>query len=466
MRIVYDASSKVNGPSLNECLHAGPKFDQKILDILLRFRIHKVAVAADIEKAFLMIAMTEKDRDALRFLWVDDVSKPNPETIVLRFTRVVFGVSSSPFLLNATIRHHLEKHAMIQPDLVSKLLRSTYVDDIVTGAESEEAAYELYKESKELLKGAGFNLRKFTSNSSQLREKVEREETPHSSDANPTPPVPSDTNESEETYTRATLGGSQTLHSGEQKILGVRWNVNTDQFVVSLDEIARLARSLEPTKRNIVSLVGKFYDPLGILAPVVKFKMFLQTMCEAKLEWDQPLPTELLSRWQKLSAGFLEAQTISIPRCCTEQVEGEVISYTLCGFCDASFGVYAAVVYLLMETERKYSVRFLAAKTRVSPLRRQTIPRLELLSALLPSRLMTSISQGYENELKLLPPRCFTDSKVVLYWIQGIDKEWKPFVQNRVTEIRSLIHPDCWRHCSGRDNPADIPSRGSEPLEL
>ena len=78
LRTVCDASSKVNGPSLNECLHAGPKFDQKILDTLLRFRIHKVAVAADIEKAFLMIAMTEKDRDALRFLWVDDVSKPNP----------------------------------------------------------------------------------------------------------------------------------------------------------------------------------------------------------------------------------------------------------------------------------------------------------------------------------------------------------------------------------------------------
>lgn len=178
LRIVYDASSKVSGPSLNECLHAGPKFDQKILDILLRFRVHKIAVAADIEKAFLMISMTEKDRDVLRFLWVDDVSKPNPETIVLRFTRVVFGVASSHFLLNATIRHHLENHATIQPDLVSKLLRSTYVDDIVTGAESEEAAYELYKESKQLLRGAEFNLRKFVSKSSLLRDKIKREETP------------------------------------------------------------------------------------------------------------------------------------------------------------------------------------------------------------------------------------------------------------------------------------------------
>lgn len=78
---------------------------------LLRFRFHKFAIAADIEKAFLMI---EKDCDVLRFLWVDDVSKTNPETIVLRFTRVVFGVSSTPFLLNATIRHHLEKHSAIR----------------------------------------------------------------------------------------------------------------------------------------------------------------------------------------------------------------------------------------------------------------------------------------------------------------------------------------------------------------
>ena len=91
---------------------------------------------------------------------------------------------------------------------MSKLLRATYVGDIVTGAESEEAAYKLYKEPKELLKGAGFNLRKSTSNSSRLCDKVEGEETPHSSEANLTSPVPSDTNNSEETYMGATLGGS------------------------------------------------------------------------------------------------------------------------------------------------------------------------------------------------------------------------------------------------------------------
>lgn len=144
-----------------------------------------------------------------------------------------------------------------------------------------------------------------------------------------------------------------------------------------------------------------------------------------------------------------------------------MISSTLCGVCDASLEAYAAVVYLLMETENGHSVMFLAAKTRVSPLRKQSIPRLERLSALLLSRLMRSISQSLENELQLLPPSCFTDSKVALFIrIQGVDKDWKPFVQNRVTEIRSLIHLDYWRHCSGRDNPADIPTRGSALLEL
>ena len=173
LRIVYDASAKSDGPSLNDCLHAGPKFDQKIFDLLLRFRVHKIAVTADIEKAFLMISMKEEDRDVLRFLWVSDVRKEDPQVIVLRFTRVVFGISSSPFLLNATIRHHLENRLPSNPDLISKLLRSIYVDDVVTGAAVESEALALYTKAKELLREGGFNLRKFATNSSKLQREVD-----------------------------------------------------------------------------------------------------------------------------------------------------------------------------------------------------------------------------------------------------------------------------------------------------
>ena len=102
------ASVKSSRPSLNDCLITGRKFDQKILDIIPRFRVRKVALTTDIEKAFLMILVAEADRDVLRFLWVDDILQEEQKVVALRFTRVVFGVSSSPFLLNATIKHHVE----------------------------------------------------------------------------------------------------------------------------------------------------------------------------------------------------------------------------------------------------------------------------------------------------------------------------------------------------------------------
>jgi len=92
VRVVYDASAKCGGPSLNECLLTGPNFNQRISDILLRFRSYPVALTADIEKAFLMVSVAAEDRDVLRFLWVDDIAKSDPDVQVLRFTRVVFGV--------------------------------------------------------------------------------------------------------------------------------------------------------------------------------------------------------------------------------------------------------------------------------------------------------------------------------------------------------------------------------------
>ena len=176
VRVVYDASAKSDGPFLNECLHTGPKFNQHILNVLLRFRHHRVALTADIEKAFLMISVAEPDQDSLRFLWVDDIAKNPPAVCMLRFTRVVFGVSSSPFLLNATIKYHLQQFEDSHPDLVQKLAQSTYVDDIVTGANSEDEAFHLYEDAKEQLLRGGFNLRKFLTNSPRLQQRINNAE--------------------------------------------------------------------------------------------------------------------------------------------------------------------------------------------------------------------------------------------------------------------------------------------------
>ena len=140
VRVVYDASSKSDGPSLNDCLHVEPKFNQWINELLVTFRSYPIALVADIEKAFLMISVSPSDRDALRFLWVENPFSNDVVPMILRFKRVVFGVSSSPFLLNATIRHHLQSNSS---NPVAELLSQTmYVDDVVAGGDTEKRSVQ------------------------------------------------------------------------------------------------------------------------------------------------------------------------------------------------------------------------------------------------------------------------------------------------------------------------------------
>ena len=166
--------------------------------------------------------------------------------------------------------------------------------------------------------------------------------------SNPSEPV-----DCTETFAQETLGGKQELHNDEHKVLGVTWNVSSDHFDFSLTELAKQTKNLEPTKRDVVSVIGRFFDPLVFLAPVVvKFTIFMQSLCEARIGWDVTLPRPLMSQWSNLVADLAEAQPLSIPRCYLEGIQGEVTVYRLSGYCNASLSAYAAVIYLWMETER------------------------------------------------------------------------------------------------------------------
>ena len=182
--------------------------------------------------------------------------------------------------------------------------------------------------------------------------------------------------------------------------------------------------------------------------------------------WDEPLEGVLLERWQLLARSLCDCQPVRIPRCYTLPHANLVGSYHLYGFCDASTTAYAAVVYLALRNGSEHSAKLVACKTRVAPLQSQTIPTLELLGALLLARFVTAVTTSLSIELSLSLPVCYSDSQIALFWIKGVTKDWKPFVHNRVQEIRELVPIDCWHHCSGRDNPADIPTQGVTPLEL
>ena len=253
LRIVYDASARLSGPSLNDCLYTGPKFCQSIFEILLRFRLQQVALTGDIEKAFLMVAVNKLDRDSLRFLWIaNPLDVENPETITLRFARVVFGVSASPFLLNATINHHLETYRDVDPEFVDEFLSSIYVDDLVTGACDVESSYKLYVKSRLRLAAAGFKLRKFITNSAELRGHIRRSEEISTPTEKPSTQAqePSASAESmmttiaeeDQSYAKCSLKVNISTDDEPDvcKVLGVRWKVTDDTLQFDLNEIRQV----------------------------------------------------------------------------------------------------------------------------------------------------------------------------------------------------------------------------------
>ena len=268
-------------------------------------------------------------------------------------------------------------------------------------------------------------------------------------------------------YTKETLGDKYESNDNEQKILGICWNPVVDELVFDIGRVIREFPEPEPTKRNVVSLASKFYDPLGIVTPItVRFKTLFQRLCIMKVAWDETLSGELLERWQTLLSSLRKAEPIYVPRCYFPKPGHQNSICKLIGFCDASVEAYAAVVYIKECTDVRSTPRILASKTRVAPISGVTIPRLEFLAALLLARLMDLVSQSLAPETTLKDPACFTDSKVALYWIKGEGREWKQFVQNRACEIRRLVSAQFWKHCPGVENPADIPSRGMNPQQL
>ena len=175
LRIVYDASacSSPNQPSFNDCLYSGPSLNEQVMDLLMRFHCHHVALVSDVEKAFLMVSVEEKDRDCLRFLWIDDVNSDQPSLEVLRFTRVVFGVMASPFLLGGTMLHHLMKYNNEDPEFVRLMLESLYVDDVDGEGHDVNEAFELYVKSKLRFEKGGLRLSKWGSNLEELMRMIE-----------------------------------------------------------------------------------------------------------------------------------------------------------------------------------------------------------------------------------------------------------------------------------------------------
>ena len=125
-----------------------------------------------------------------------------------------------------------------------------------------------------------------------------------------------------------------------------------------------------------------------------------------------------------------------MPRFVLSYVREKIVSLELHGFCDSSNVAFAAAVYVRVVTSVGMVVNLLSAKSKVAPLKAVTIPRLELLACLSLSKLVVSVRKTVEVEVEIGSVMLWSDLEIALYWIRGLRKEWKQWVENRVTKNR------------------------------
>ncbi|XP_054717598.1 uncharacterized protein LOC129226994 [Uloborus diversus] len=347
-RVVFDASAKSSsGASLNDKLMVGPTLQDDIATLLLRFRKHRIAMTSDIVKMYRQILIQPDDTQYQKILWRQSSDEEVKE---FRLLTVTYGTASAPYLATKCLQQLAVEESEKFPHASQVVKSDFYVDDLMTGAESVEEAIQLQQEIIEMLKRGGFEIKKWSSNEELVLENI--------------PPE-----------SRAT---SLPLEIRDDvKTLGVLWNPATDTFSFrwNLPPVSEFC-----SKRIVLSFISTIFDPSGWISPVVlKFKLLIQHLWKLKLSWDENLPPDLQLEWKSLVEDLSQLKEIKVPRYILQPYSNII---ELHGFCDASEKAYAAAVYIrTISMNGNINVQLVTSKTRVSPIKFVSLPRLELCAA-------------------------------------------------------------------------------------
>ncbi|CAO4375216.1 unnamed protein product [Caenorhabditis nigoni] len=425
VRIVYDGSAKTsrNKLSLNDHLLTGEKLLPEIAGVLIRIRQKPILISADIEKAFLQLELHPEDRDATRFLWINESTM---ESKCFRFKRVPFGLKSPPFLLNKTVKEHLNQYK--DCPTAKEMSNSVYVDNVYIGVNNPEEAKKFYLESKQIFGEAKMNLTQYVSNSTIANKYFSEKEN--------TKP--------EERY---------------QKLLGITWDTETDELLFSLPQ----TKTELLTKRIVLKRIAKSYDPSGIMSPSTLIrKLFFQTLSNKNHDWDAPLSEEQHKEWQKVIQCWT-GDPWRIPR---QMFTGDHLlndsqMIELHVFTDASKAAYGTIAYLrIIYNNYQADSQFLMAKSRVAPSKtNHSIPQLEALALLTGVRLAHYCIR--ETRLPIKQTYIWSDSMCTLDSLQTSASSGSKFVRNRIKEILEKGDDFTFSHVPGKNNPADMLTRGT-----
>lgn len=445
VRLVYDASAKYSGVSLNDRLLSGPDFNNHLRGVLLRFRKGLIGFVADIENMFNNFKVAKEHKDYLRFYWFRDNS-PSRDLIQYRSTSHIFGCTSSPAVANFCLRSTTNDLAEDKPLATDYIQNAFYVDDGLSSANCVEDAITTLTDSVGILSRFNIRLHKILSNSSEVLRAFPQSEV---------------------------ASGCYDIKFEEipmQRTLGVMWDPEKDVFIIEVNPPDRAF-----TKRGILSVINSLYDPLGFVSPVSLAGRLIQRMVlppkskrDLELEqygWDDTLPDKYLCHWNAWKSSLSSLSSIKIPRCYVPSTSFISAYRELHCFADASDKAIGHVTYLKSRNgDGEVCVSFVVGSSKVAPRAAHSIPRLELCAAV--EAAMNTANVIKEIKEPISSVTYYSDSKVVLGYLTNRQRRFSRYVTRRVNIILSTSTISQWQYVSTKDNPADIGSRPHDPLDL
>ncbi|XP_055613814.1 uncharacterized protein LOC129760233 [Uranotaenia lowii] len=435
IRLIWDAAAKVDGVSLNSMLMKGPDLLSSLLSILLRYRERQVAISGDIREMFHQMSVREEDRCAQLFLWRNS---PDQEIQTMVSDVAIFGATCSPAHSQYVKNLNAAKYAKHYPEAADVVINSHYVDDCLKSVDTDEQAIELAQQVSEIHANGGFKIVNWMSSSKTVLNKL---------------------GETDPSTIKTLRFNTETGTNADERLLGMTWHPDEDVFKFTLTfqkDIAEIINgNIIPTKRQLLRLVMSIFDPLGIVSNfIIHGKIIIQDLWRVKTGWDEEIPPKVYSRFKLWATSLKDIEKVRVHRCYFPGYQVDSYqSLQLHIFVDASEEAYAAVAYFRIVDYSYVRCALVSSKTKVAPLQLLSIPRLELLAAVIGVRLRKTIEAGMS--LKINKTYFWSDSTTVLSWIRSDLRRYRPYVGHRISEILDSSNVEEWRWVPTRLNVAD-----------
>ena len=441
LRLCMNSSMRYQGRSLNDCLMKGPSALNNIYSVLLNFRSYPVAFVKDLSKFYQSVLASERDQHLRRVLWRQGDDDKPPK--IYKTRTVNFGDKPAGCIALTAVRNTADLYQNMDPGAAEKLKRDNYVDDVASGDNDKESALATSANMDRIVQMGGFTFK-------------------------------------------------STIMSGDvgepRRVLGTGWNTEQDTLFIEVKvntcpkrkgirtgpniafEDINTSFPEKLTKRIIWRVVLGQFDLLGLASIFfIRLKFLMRDLSGEtgrKIGWDDALSEDLRKRFMGVLELMGGIKNLQFPRCITPAGAKENADPELLVFGDGSKQAFCSLAYIRWELEDgSYKCFLVSGKTRVAPLKKISVPRLELLGSVACVRLASSIQEGLH--INISRRYFFTDSSAVFGMIKGECGAFTEFIGTRTGEIKNKSDPEKeWFWLPTQENLADLGTRDDVTPEL